>query len=558
MQYSSNSKVPNASLRHRSAVVCAAWLTFSAIATASVSLLPAGRGRHALAYADDGRLGELALEITRNIATGSRAQKLLFRERVPGGLPGAWETLASAGPHHADRYKEAALTYTASGQPAVIYLDTGSRFRRAVRQPGGGWASEGEWTVPQIPEWFGSFPDSRDLKGVAWAFETNGTPHVLLRLTEFGQPPSDPLFVHARLVVAPAPTEWTLAVGPFTTSTGMGGFDYPGFENYELVTHPRNFALALDAAGGAHAVFSVNQTSVVVSGGTEVRSSLSYVMKPAGGAWSAPQTILSPGSSWGDGGIGASISIAPNGTVAVATTWLPRVRTGSPGVCELRYLVKQPNGSWTSSTVAAAADGYFDNDGQRGTGLSPLLIFDEHSHPRLTFADHASGHGYAWGAVSFSGQVRLATRTSATGGAWTLSKLINRGSAIPLDFQTFEPAIASRFGQTAVAATSWLWNEAQMTYLARYDIVLQGTITLPPPPLLTSLEWRSLSGGKANLRFHVNRACSWTVQSRENLSTGSWQDTQTGDATPPHADITGLILPSPDRGFFRVRATPAP
>jgi len=514
---------------------------------AAITLTPAGHGHRSLAYAASGQLGELVREVVTG--TAYDGTRLLYRGRLPGAAPGAWEEVLREDVTYSNTLTEAALTFNTGGQPEVLYLTRDGRFRQATRSTGGGWSTAREWLLPTA---YGSL----SMESITYAFEPDGTPHLLLLLTDF---PNIPLLVHARLATPATASQWTTLGGPFTRPTSLGAFDYPGFDHVNYVRKPRHLSLARDGSGGLHAIYSVNQTSVAISGGTEVRSSLFYLNRPAGGAWSAPLTLLSPGTGFGDGGLGASLAIAPDGTVAVAAAYLPRANTGSPGVCSLNYLVRQSNGTWTSSVVSNAADNYQAGDGARGTGLEPQLVFNDQSSPAIGFTDHASEHFPGSGASSFSGQVRLATRSAATTGAWTLSKPIGRGSLIPMDFLTFRPAVASRYGQTAAAATTWSWNNALSTYQPSYQVVLSGTLTVPPPPALAvRLELLNAAAGQANLRLHLNRPASYTLQATANPATGPWQNVRTGTVSPPSVDLSAVAFPSPKRGFFRVAATLAP
>jgi len=89
--------------------------------------------------------------------------------------------------------------------------------------------------------------------------------------------------------------------------------------------------------------------------------------------------------------------------------------------------------------------------------------------------------------------------------------------------------------------------------------VLSGTLTVPPPPALAvRLELLNAAAGQANLRLHLNRPASYTLQATANPATGPWQNVRTGTVSPPSVDLSAVAFPSPKRGFFRVAATLAP
>jgi hypothetical protein len=160
----------------------------------------------------------------------------------------------------------------------------------------------------------------------------------------------------------------------FSDRTIMWGFDSP----HQF--RPRNLSLAVDSANTPHIAYSVDQVRQPVSGGTLQTSKLYYATKKAG-SWNT-SILIDHGVNTDEAGLGVSIAVAPNGTVVVASTYLPRAGTGSPGVAQLRYLVKNGS-SWSSEVISQASDNYFSGDGQRDTGLFPYLVFDGASRPIL-------------------------------------------------------------------------------------------------------------------------------------------------------------------------------
>lgn len=437
-------------------LVVLSTLFVSSVCSAVDKRDPAGNGMQSIAYARDGRLGELV----REWSWDTDQEELRYRERTEDGAVTVWEILATG---YTDDFEHAALWYDHEDRPVVLYWD-GYDFIQ-LRRSGESWVKEEEWSPP------GSVRPAM----ISYSLDAACVMHVMM-LNEKTWPVEEFSLLYGKLSSGGS---WETAGEPYTSGTVMSGFDYPGFDNVYLYAYPCNLSLTLDAAGGVHAVFSVDQTEVAVSGGTEVQSSLFYIHRPSGGSWSSRETLLSPGNgSYGDAGLGASIAVAPDGTIAVASTYLPRASTGSPGRCELRYLVKQVDGSWNNSLITNTSDNYTAGDGQRGSGLHPTLIFDAESNPHIAFSDHASQHYSGRGAISYSGQVRYATRNSAIAGSWTISKLISRGSLHPEDFQTFRFAIAARYGQVAVSATSYIWTQG---YLPDYQLLTMGELLVPDP-----------------------------------------------------------------------------
>ena len=122
---------------------------------------------------------------------------------------------------------------------------------------------------------------------------------------------------------------------------------------------PRFLSLAVDAQGSAHVTYT---PLFFISGafGT-VTSDLMYATN-ASGSWQS-QTLLSPIDGHADAGLGASIAIAPNGQVAVASYYVDRYVTGSPQNSWLDYSTLNADGTWTTSIAVTAPDGYLGADG---------------------------------------------------------------------------------------------------------------------------------------------------------------------------------------------------
>jgi len=201
-------------------------------------------------------------------------------------------------------------------------------------------------------------------------------------------------------------------------------------------------SICVDPAGNVHALLSPDPHIQEITGGTEVRTRLVYLTN-TGGVWSTT-TLLDPGSDYGDAGAGASIACTPDGTIAVAAVYLPRVNTGSfAGPAQLYYMWKDGSGDWVSSVIADRSDGYVAGDGERGTGLYPCLRFDSRSRPHIVFTDLAAQHFSGFGQEAYSGTVRYATRSSATSGDWTFKTVISKddyGKGVA-DFSAYFPLV---------------------------------------------------------------------------------------------------------------------
>jgi len=205
-----------------------------------------------------------------------------------------------------------------------------------------------------------------------------------------------------------------------------------------FTAHAKRFLdLAIASNNVAHVVYCP-----LISGGRNpfdltFFSELRYASNP-GGVWSSSMLVAKTDNS-SDAGLGASIAIAPNGTIGVASFRVERVNTGSAQFSHLLYLVKNgPN--WTTQVVASSPDGYVAGDGPKFTGAQPMLRYDQQNRPMILFSDHASQHFASFGADEFAGQIRLAYRKGAN---WTFQTLFSQRN--PVENQIFYPIFATSF-----------------------------------------------------------------------------------------------------------------
>ena len=116
-----------------------------------------------------------------------------------------------------------------------------------------------------------------------------------------------------------------------------------------------------------------------------------------------------------DAGLGASIAIAPNGTVGIASYYVDRYDTGSPLASKLVYHTRNANGTWTAADVTASPDGYVAGDGPTFTGFAPQLRYNAQSQPNIVFSDEGAQHLPVTYANQFAGQIRTATLVKLSG-----------------------------------------------------------------------------------------------------------------------------------------------
>lgn len=251
---------------------------------------------------------------------------------------------------------------------------------------------------------------------------------------------------------------------------------------------PRFLSLAVDQQGNAHVTYTPR---FYISGAFGiVTSDLKYATN-AGGSWTS-ETLIASADGTADAGLGASIAVAPNGQIAVASYYVDRYVSGSPERSWLAYSTRNAaSGEWTTTTAVHAPDGYVGADGPRFTGFAPLLSFDAQSRPTIVFTDEASEHLPVSFANQLAGQIRT---TTLVNGAWNTTTVFRQSN--PLVNQMFFPVATTFNGLTVYAglrATSALdadKNPVRVDF-ALVDVnapggsppvVVPPTVPPPPPP----------------------------------------------------------------------------
>lgn len=204
---------------------------------------------------------------------------------------------------------------------------------------------------------------------------------------------------------------------------------------------PRFLSLDVDAQNAAHVTYTPQ--FYIAGAFSTVRSTLMYASN-RGGTWRS-QTVMAPQDGTADAGLGASVAVAPNGQVAIASYYVDRYASGSPQTSKLMYHTLTPSG-WTHATVASTSDGYVAEDGPRFTGFAPQLLFDSAGRANIVFSDDASEHLPISFANQFAGQIRLAT---LNGSSWSLQTIYRQNN--PLNNQLFYPIAATFNGQITFA-----------------------------------------------------------------------------------------------------------
>lgn len=260
---------------------------------------------------------------------------------------------------------------------------------------------------------------------------------------------------------------------------------------------PRFVSLAVDAKGFAHVTYTPQFH--VAGAFSTVYSELRYASNQTG-AWKS-ELVVAPADGTADAGLGASVAVAPNGQVAVASYYVDRYATGSPQSSKLMYHTRTGAGKWARTDVATRPDGYVAGDGAKFTGFAPQLEFDGGSRPMIVFSDEAGEHLKESYANEFAGQIRVAT---LSGGKWTIKTVFRQTD--PVRNQLFYPVAAVRNGQTVFAglkAVSVLDKNKNPTR-TDFSLVEVGTPAGPGEPITVGTASPSAPPDDGPVRTVVN------------------------------------------------------
>jgi hypothetical protein len=401
--------------------------------TPAGSTIPAGEFNW-MQFSPSGELAQLVWE----------GQTLVYRTRVAN----AWqeEPIATTGIFTNTQYnsrdqvekatQSAQLLFTSDGTPHVLFLDPqwnwqSNGYQTVVRdyaRVNGQWQLVGSMTAPWLSNW-----GPNNLVAEAGA---NNSIHLL--------------FTETYAYATGVENQGSGILWYATNKSGTWTFDKIA-DTADMRQDvwfiggrwaPRFLSMAIDGQNNAHVTYTPR--FYIAGAFSTVQSTLMYATN-RGGSWHS-ETIIGPQDGTADAGLGASIAVAPNGQVAVASYYVDRYSTGSPQTSKLMYHVRNANGSWTHSDVVTTPDGYVAGDGPKFTGFSPQLYFDNLGRPTIVFSDEAGQHLPVTYANEVSGQIRTATLVN---GHWQLQTVFRQTN--PLVNQIFYPIAATNGSTTAFA-----------------------------------------------------------------------------------------------------------
>lgn len=459
----------------------------------SGSVVPAGEFNWTQ-YSPTGELGQLVWN----------GGTLVYRARVAG----AWQetAVASSGSFTAGQYntadevqtasQTAQLVFTTDGTPHALFLEkqwTGSVYRTIVQhyaRTSGGWQRVESIVPPMQSKWG---PNNL----VAEAGPNNSI-HLIYTDTSVA----------------------ATGVENFGTGTLWYANNAGGAWGYNKVADtadmsqdvwfsggrwaPRFLSLAVDAQGAAHVTYTPK--FYIAGAFSTVQSTLTYATNKSGG-WQS-QAVVGPQDGTADAGLGASVAVSPSGQVAIASYYVDRYNTGSPQTSKLLYHTLS-GGTWTTTTVATAPDGYVAGDGAKYTGFAPQLYFDASGRANIVFSDEAAEHLPVSYANQFAGQIRLATQS---GSSWSIQTVLRQSD--PVRNQLFYPVAATYNGQTTFSGLQAISNldgnrNPTSTDFAVVDVSAPYGSTAAPvsisPPVTPGPEVPPATGGSTKTDTAVRR-----------------------------------------------------
>ncbi len=203
---------------------------------------------------------------------------------------------------------------------------------------------------------------------------------------------------------------------------------------------PRFLSMAVDSQNNAHVTYTPR--FYIAGAFSTVQSTLMYASN-ASGTWKS-ETVYTPQDGTADAGLGASVAVAPNGQIAIASYYVDRYATGSPYASKLMYHVRVGGGAWTHTDAVTAPDNYSAGDGAKFTGFSPQLFFNAQGQASIVFSDEAGEHLPVSYANQVSGQIRMAVLVNRS---WQVQTVYRQSN--PLVNQLYYP-IAATYGSTTV------------------------------------------------------------------------------------------------------------
>jgi hypothetical protein len=401
----------------------------------------APEGFNTIQYAADGTLGFLAWR-DRDLILRERGGNGEWSEQTVDSLGNVFKMLLIfdfSGPREDYRFQpSSALAYDSASRPHIFQVN-GKRIIHYARDGNGAWAEA---------ERIGDPYANADLSVLEAAIGPNDVIHFTALC---GGSPANLAYGSNRS------GQWSWTSIASVTSASLTYWAPPFAARW--------LSMAIDSRNNAHLAFrtSMDLTTDAV-GHPRAYSQLKYASNISG-QW-LTSLVMAPFDNSGEAANGASIAIASDDKPRIASWFDERGEGGSAEESRLYYHQLDGDGSWISSVVATAPDGYSAGDGPKGTGFSPQLRFDNRGNAHILFLDHAGEHFSGIGQQEYAGNLRHGWWN---GSGWSFETLARQTS--PLLQEIVYPTFALNGGELAV---TYLQRDTQW-HLASYPPLSNST-----------------------------------------------------------------------------------
>jgi hypothetical protein len=409
----------------------------------------APEGFNTIQYAPNGTLGFIAWR-DRDLILRERSANGTWSEQTVDSLGNVFKMLLVfdfSGPREDYRFQpSSALAYDSASRPHIFQVN-GKSIIHYTRNGNGAWAEA----------------------------ERIGDPYANadLSVLEAAIGPNDVIHFTALCAGSPA----NLAYG--SNRSGQWSWSSIASVTSAALTYwappfaARWLSMAIDSRNNAHLAFRTSMDLTTDAFGHPRAYSLLKYASNVSGQWQTA-LVLAPFDNSGEAANGASIAIGSDDKPRIASWFDERGDGGSAQESRLYYHQLNGDGSWVSSVVATAPDGYSAGDGPKGTGFSPQLRFDNRGNAHILFLDHAGEHFGGIGQQEYAGNLRHGWWN---GSGWSFETLARQTS--PLLQEIVYPTFALNGGELAV------------TYLQRDT---QWNLTSYPPLSNSTYYFRFLTG----------------------------------------------------------------
>ncbi len=395
-------------------------------------VFPAPESLNTIQYAPDGKLGFIAWRdrdlIFRERAANGSWTEVVLNPSLPGNVFQMLLTFNFSGPRSDYNFQpSAALLYDSESHPHVFQV-TGTAVAHYARDGWGVWGEAERIATPA---------SNGRIEVIEAAFGANDVLHLAAlsagstRNLTYGSNKNG---------------SWNWTTISTVTDADLT-YWAPPFA-------PRWLSMAVDSGNNAHIAYrSSMDITRDAANHPRARSVLKYATNK-GGSWRTNIEVMGTFDVSGEAANGASIAIAGDDKPRIVTWYDERADSGSAQNSALYFHQQDANGNWSGTKILSGADGYVAGDGNKGSGFSPYLRYDNSGRAHIVFLDHAAEHFGGVGQQEYAGNVRHGWWN---GTGWSFETIFRQTN--PLTQQAVYPAFAMSGNEMAVTVlergTQW-------------------------------------------------------------------------------------------------------